>query len=396
MRQQYATFGVKHRAAHSRPAGRAASELAGRRVSRMTGSPASRRVLVVDDLAEMRAVIGRALRNSGYEVDVASTFAEAQELGPCGYDAVLVDAQLGSERGLDLIEALLSEDPAAAGRCLVMTGGPAENLPSGLACLSKPFQLGELISAVRALHQRGPAPAPDLQAAIPVQPGAAPPESAPSGAVPQQREESQAWRTVRLIRRLRAHERRELTDFLHDGPVQQLTAVTLELQMMSRSQTPGQAENGEATLSQLNAATASLRWLVDGLWPFPKPETDLATALQVRTAWLLAAPVTVDAGQPSAVLGTPEVADIVDVVELMVLAMISAGQQGRAHVMVRVSELVVQIEVTLTPMAEGGRLTGDPLAARACVGDLGGALGTRIPVTFGERHWRSRITLPRE
>jgi DNA-binding response OmpR family regulator len=388
---------VLHRAVRPRPAGRAAlaKSLVGR-VSTMTGSPASRRVLVVDDMAEMRAVIGRALRNSGYDVDVASTSAEAQGLNPRSYDAVLVDAQLGSERGADLIEALLSEDPAAAGRCLVMTGGTTENLPRGLAHLRKPFQLGELIDAVRALHERGPAPAPDLQTVIPVQPGAAPPESAPSSAAPHQGEQPQAWRTVRLIRRLRAHERREITDFLHDGPVQELTAVTLELQMMARSQAPGQAESGEATLQQLNGATASLRWLVDGLWPFPKPETDLAAALQVRTAWLLAAPVSVDAGQLPAMLSALEVAGIVDVVELMVLAMIPAGQPERAHVIVRVSERLVQIEVTLTPSAEGGRITGDPSAARVSVDDLGGALGTWILFTFGERHWRSRITLQRE
>jgi DNA-binding response OmpR family regulator len=359
----------------------------------MAGSPVSRRVLVVDDMAEMRTVIGRALRSSGYEVDVASTFAEAQALDPHGYDAVLVDAQLGSERGMDLIEALLAKDPAAAGRCLVMTGGPAENLPSGLAHLSKPFQFSELINAVRALHQHGPALVPDRQSVIPVQPGAVAPETSVN---PHHGEAPKAWRTVRLIRRLRAHERRELTDFLHDGPVQDLTAVTLELQMMSGSQVTGQAESGEATLRQLNAATASLRWLIDGLWPFPKPETDLAAALQARTAWLVAAPVTVDAGQPSAVRGAREVAGIVDVAELMVLAMMPAGQPEQAHVMVRVSEHVVQIEVTLTPTADGGKRTGDQSAARVSVDDLGSVLDAQILVTFGERHWRSRITLPRE
>jgi len=362
----------------------------------MTGSRAGPRVLVVDDMAEMRSVIRRALRSHGYEVDVASTSAEAQELDPRGYDAVLVDAQLGSERGLDLIEALRAADPTAAERCLMMTGGSAEDLPSGLACLIKPFKLDELINAVRTLHQRGPAPGLDLQAAIPVQPGAALPESAPLRASPDQAEAPQAWRTVRLIRRLRAHERRELADFLHDGPVQELTAVTLELQMMSRSPGSGQAESAEATLQQLSAATASLRWLVDGLWPFPKPETDLAAALQERTAWLLAAPVTLDAGGPAAVLGAQEVAGIVDVVELMLLAMIPAGQPERGHVMVHVSERLVQIEVTLTPVAEGGRLTGDQQAVRVSMDDLGGALDARILVTLSERHWRSRVTLPRE
>jgi DNA-binding response OmpR family regulator len=362
----------------------------------MTGSPAGPRVLVVDDMAEMRSVIRRALRNYGYEVDVASTFAEAQELEPRGYDAVLVDAQLGPDRGLDLIEALRSEDPTAPERCLMMTGGSAEDLPSGVACLSKPFKLDELINAVRMLHQRGSAPGLDLQAAIPVQPGGAFPESAPMRAGPDQAEAPQAWRTVRLIRRLRAHERRELTDFLHDGPVQELTAVTLELQMMSRSPDSGQAENAEATLHQLSAATASLRWLVDGLWPFPKPETDLAAALQERTAWLLAAPVTLDAVWAAAMLGAREVAGIVDVVELMLQAMIPAGQPERAHVMVHVSERLVQIEVTLTPVAEGGRLTGDPQAVRVSMDDLGGALGARILVTLSERRWRARTTLPRD
>ena len=366
------------------------------RVGTMAGSPVSRRVLVVDDMAEMRAVIRRALRNRGYEVDVASTFAEAQELDPRRYDAVLVDAQLGSERGVDLIEALRSVDPAAAQRCLVMTGGSAEDLPSGLACLSKPFQLDELINAVQALYQSEPAPALDLQAAIPVQPGAAAPESAPLQARPHQGHEASVWRTIRLIRRLRAHERRELTDFLHDGPVQELTAVTLELQMMSRSQVAGQAGSGDATLHRLNAATASLRWLIDGLWPFPKPETNLVAALQARTAWLLAAPVTVDAGRLPAVLGAQEVAGVVDVVELVVLAMIPAGQPGRAHLMVRISEDVVQVEVTLTPMTAGGTLAGDPSSAQVSLDDLRGALGVPVLATFSERRWRSRITLPRE
>jgi DNA-binding response OmpR family regulator len=90
----------------------------------MAGSPDRRRILVVDDVAEMRTQICRALTACGDEVDVASTLAAAREMDPGGYDAVLVDARLGPERGLDLVEALLSEDPAAVG-CLVMTCGAA-------------------------------------------------------------------------------------------------------------------------------------------------------------------------------------------------------------------------------------------------------------------------------
>ncbi len=34
-------------------------------------------------------------------------------MAPGRYDAVLVDARLGSENGIDLVEALLRDDPAA-------------------------------------------------------------------------------------------------------------------------------------------------------------------------------------------------------------------------------------------------------------------------------------------
>lgn len=103
-----------------------------------SGRPAGRRVLVVDDLAQMRAVIGRALGTAGYHVDVASSLAQARALDPAGYDAVLVDANLGGERGTELVEELLlSHDPARAARCLVITGGTVEMLPAGVAVLAK-------------------------------------------------------------------------------------------------------------------------------------------------------------------------------------------------------------------------------------------------------------------
>src|SRR6266851_5190083 len=99
--------------------------------------------------------------------------------------------------------------------------------------------------------------------------------------------EAQTWQLLRVARRLRARERHELVDFLHDGPIQELTAVTLELQMMCRSVPP--APRLDAVLHRLSSAAGSLRWLVDGPWPFLEPEVRLAAALQQRTAWLLAA-----------------------------------------------------------------------------------------------------------
>ena len=71
----------------------------------------------------IRTIIRRVLTRAGYHVDVAASAPQARSMDPAGYDALLVDAHLGRERGTALIQALVAEDPAAAGRCLLITGG---------------------------------------------------------------------------------------------------------------------------------------------------------------------------------------------------------------------------------------------------------------------------------
>jgi CheY-like chemotaxis protein len=367
------------------------------------GNSGGLRVLVVDDLSEMRAIIDRALSDRGYLVDVAATIEEARRMKPGGYDAVLVDAHLGPERGTDLVEALLAEDPGIARRCLLMTGGTTGELPDGIAHLAKPFQLGELIDAVGALHRRSPAPARQRPAAVAadtgMHPAAAVPPGAPPAAVPPgaQRQAGggpQAWQLLGLTRRLRERERHELVDFLHDGPIQELTAVTLELQMTCRSMPD--ASRFDAVLQRLAAAAGSLRWLVDGQWPFLAPETQLAAALQQRTAWLLAAPVTVSAEAQEAGLTTMEVPVVTDVVELMLLGMVTSDPPALAHVAVLAEARQIRIDLTLVPAAGDSRAVGDPQLARAALDSLASALGTDADAGLRGPTWRAQITLPRE
>jgi CheY-like chemotaxis protein len=368
------------------------------------GATTGLRVLVVDDVEEVRTLIHRALGARGYDVDVAATLAEARGLDPGGYDAVLVDAHLGPERGIDLVEALRSEDPQAVGRCLVMTGGAADPLPDGVARLAKPFQLGELIDAVRVLHEPdavpgpgprpGSAPGPSRRLGIAPGSGADPLASVPPGGSQPATGEAQTWRLLRVARRLRARERHELVDFLHDGPIQELTAVTLELQMMCRSAPP--APRLDAVLHRLRAAAGSLRWLVDGPWPFLEPEVRLAAALQQRTAWLLAAPVTVDADEHAAGLGPTEVSAVADVVELMLLGMVTANPPAHAHVAVGTREQMIQIDLTLTSAARDDQAIGDPATARAALDELASALGASLHARFRGARWRARICLPRQ
>ena len=376
----------------------------------MPGTTTGLRVLVVDDVEEVRILIQRALGARGYDVDVAATLAEARRLDPGGYDAVLVDAHLGSERGMDLVEALRSEDLQAVGRCLVMTGGTTDTLPDGVARLAKPFQLGELIDAVRVLHEPDTGPQPGIAPGSARQPGIAPGPgrrlgtapgsgadplaSVPPGGSRPAAGEAQTWQLLRVARRLRARERHELVDFLHDGPIQELTAVTLELQMMCRSVPP--APRLDAVLHRLSSAAGSLRWLVDGPWPFLEPEVRLAPALQQRTAWLLAAPVTVDADEHAAELGTAEVSAVADVVELMLLGMVTANPPAHAHVAVGTDEHMIQIDLTLTSAAGDDQAIGDPATAQAALDELASALGASMEARLRGRRWRARIGLPRQ
>jgi len=369
-------------------------------VGTVLGSSAGLRVLVVDDIEDMRILIHRALTGRGYEVDVAATLAEARGMEPGGYDAVLVDAHLGNERGLDLVEALQSEDPAAAGRCLVITGGTAEALPAGVAHLSKPFQLGELIEAVRGLHGpqagqppgRWPVAAPASRARpAPAEPaGGSPPMSADGS--PPMSAEPEAWQILRLTRRLRARERYELIDFLHDGPIQELTAVTLELQMMSRS--APLIPRLDEVIQQLGVVAGALRWLVDGPWQSVQPETQLAPSLQERSAWLLAGPLTVDGGPAD--LRVVEIPVIADAVELMLLGLVTAYPPAQAHVAVRADGQVIEIELTLTPAARDDQPIGDPATAQAALEGLASSLGARAHAELRGRHWRAQLFLPRQ
>jgi CheY-like chemotaxis protein len=374
----------------------------------------AKRVLVVDDVAEMRTLIRRVLSADGYQVDVAATLAEARSLDPAGYSAILVDAHLGSEHGIDLVEELRSADPAAARRCLVITGGPADAGPAGLAFLAKPFRAADLLDAVHTLPQPAP-PQPDPSSSVPPGPGPAAPEPAPPelrpprsaqppavpGAGPQPGSSrdrqpptpAQIRHLLALTRRLRARERRELVGFLHDGPIQELTAGTLEAGMMRRSAPAGPVPRLDAVLRQLDAAAGALRWLVDGDWPFMQPEVRLASALRQRCAWLLAGSLSTDIDASCAELAASDVPAVVDVAELMLLGMLPEHCPVRAHLAVRGQPQRVELELALTPPPAAGQPMGDPAPAQAALSDLAEALGSTVHMDCQAECWRARIAL---
>ena len=374
----------------------------------MAGNDGGSRVLVVDDLDQMRALIRRLLTTHGYQVDVASTLAEARSMDPGSYDVVIVDANLGADRGTDLIETLLVEDPVAARRCLVITGGSSHTLPAGVPHLAKPFLPGELLAAVRGLGRPGPSQTPP--ATLPRGPAAKPTEDPataraerPAGTTPRDHAATPAppageaisvWRLLAITRRRRGREGEALADFLHDGPIQQLAAATLALHMLRGPAPPSLAEGLDEVLRELNAAARSLRWLIDSHWqPVSGPGGPVA-ALRQRAAWLLAEPLALDIHGAEG-LGAAEVGVMVDVVELMLIAAVPAGVPAKARATVVTSDSEIEIKLAVTPPADDPGAS-DAAPAQAALSELACALGADVHAEFASEEWQARIVMPRQ
>ena len=385
------------------------------------------RILVVDDVAEMRALLRRVLASGGYGVDVAATLAEARALDPGSYAGVLIDDHLGKERGTDLIEELRAADPGAARRCLVVTGEGAAIRLEGVAVLAKPFRPAELLDAVRNLCRPGAAAGPGGSTGP--DPGEARPASLPPEGTRPAPGGPAAWQLLAILRRLRERERRDLADFLHDGPIQELTAATLEMHLLRG---PGAGQRVDAALGQLSLAAAALHRLMDEDWAFSQPEASLAGTLRRRTAWLLAEPLVVEADGASSALPPSEVVAVTDMVELMLLGAVPAGRPLRARVLVhagspadpratpgtrdqgttppgtapgtgdpaarprtghpgagpRDGDRLIRLGLILTPAAQDDQPIGDPEPARAALRELAAALQASTDAHFGARRWQ--------
>lgn len=361
---------------------------------------ASPRVLVVDDTEAIRTVIRRVLTGAGYHVDVAASAPEARSMNPAGYEVLLVDAHLGRERGTALIQALVAEDPAAAGRCLLITGGTPGAVPGGVVCLSKPFRPDELITAVAALHPADPAAPPDAVTAGLGAPPAAAANGAPqsNGARRGEPEEAPpglpaAWPLLGIVRRLRASERAAIADFIHDGPIQDFTAALLSLQALSGLPPSDLAPHVAQISHHLDAAAGSMRQLADdGVLPV-QVEAGLCGAVQRRTAWLPFSPVTAEFQRTSAAPGT-ESPVIAEILELALFALADLAPPGRADILVGAGEKVLEILLTLTPVGGIPEGAGDAVAADVSLAELAQALGGTARTSFGAFPWRAWIRLP--
>ena len=114
-----------------------------------------RRVLVVDDQADVRTMISIVLRISHFEVvEVASATAGLNEFKNSNFDLAIVDIFLQESNGLDVIRKMRERIPgfpivAISGMTTLDFVVEAPEL-FNVICLQKPFRPADLLRAIEA------------------------------------------------------------------------------------------------------------------------------------------------------------------------------------------------------------------------------------------------------
>lgn len=118
---------------------------------------AARRILIVDDEAEVAATCAELLSAVGYRCETAGNGREALDrLAVRGFDLILSDMRMPVLDGAGFYHELLRRDPAAAARVLFVTGDSlspsAQSFLAGLRrpAIEKPFDAGQLRATVAA------------------------------------------------------------------------------------------------------------------------------------------------------------------------------------------------------------------------------------------------------
>jgi CheY-like chemotaxis protein len=122
-----------------------------------------RRVLVVDDDADIRALANKALTQDGHTVSEAGSGREALALIASQVpDLLVLDLLMPEQGGLEILQILRSQPATAAMPVVVLTAmGDEINTRSGFALgatdyVTKPFSIPQLAARVRACFARSP------------------------------------------------------------------------------------------------------------------------------------------------------------------------------------------------------------------------------------------------
>jgi hypothetical protein len=198
-----------------------------------------------------------------------------------------------------------------------------------------------------------------------------------------------------VVRRLRARERGYLASQLHDGPIQDLAAMALELAEVRRALRQSHSGEADAIERCVEAIGRKLGRLQDELWPFPRPGSGLVPALQRRTAWLLSTPLAVAVGEGATELPEADIEAVADLVELILAALGNTGPRDLTVAAVRASPDLIVLELTMLAQPGCDPDCADSAAAIATLRRLAVALHARADVPPDGRRLRVCVEMPR-
>lgn len=115
------------------------------------------KVLVVDDCADIRLLLERALKNKGYEVISAANGAEAQAIveGPGEKCIVILDLMMPVMSGQEFLQWKNNQPQLQDLPILVVSAQPDYKLNGILGCMKKPVDLKELFAIVQSHCKAG-------------------------------------------------------------------------------------------------------------------------------------------------------------------------------------------------------------------------------------------------
>lgn len=126
-----------------------------------------RKILIVDDEADIREILQFNLENAGFSVECASSAEEALEMLSPEHGLILLDVMMGGMSGFAMAEVLRNERGNQI-PVIFLTAKSSENdLLTGFSAggddyIPKPFSIQEVIARVRAVLRRFAPAAEDL------------------------------------------------------------------------------------------------------------------------------------------------------------------------------------------------------------------------------------------
>lgn len=120
-------------------------------------------ILIIDDERNVQEVLKRALKGKGYNVDTVSSADDGLErIALVDYSTILCDIRMPGINGLEFYNGVATRAPNLVKRIVLITGGMLDKKTQKLIddrnilCLSKPFDLDELIMMIKIIENDKP------------------------------------------------------------------------------------------------------------------------------------------------------------------------------------------------------------------------------------------------